>query len=108
MLKMSFKTRARSLDLLSLAKQHQMNLNRDYRLQKKGLYEQSDDLFKPLLEQQERQTEAIQALNQGLESKAIESSKPNLPVELKSNSLGTKPLAKTWMFKQNSNGDFLP
>ena len=83
-----------------------MNFNRDYRLQKIGLYEQSDDLFKPLLEQQERQMDAIKALNQGLESKAIESSKPNLPVELKSNSLGTKPLAKTWMFKQNSNGDF--
>ena len=55
---MSLQKKVRDLELLSLAKQHQKNFNRDYRLQRKGLYEQSDDLFKPLLEQQEKQTEA--------------------------------------------------
>ena len=99
---MSLQKKVRDLELLSLAKQHQKNFNRDYRLQRKGLYEQSDDLFKPLLEQQEKQTEA---LKERINQKTIES-KPNLPIELKTNNIGTKPLSKTWMFKQNSSGDF--
>ena len=40
-----------------------------------------------------------------MNQKSIES-KSNLPIELKTNNVGTKPLSKTWMFKQNSNGDF--
>ena len=104
---MSLQKRVRDLELLALAKQHQKNFNRNYRLQRKGLYEQSDDLFKPLLEQQEKQTEAIKALDlkERINQKTIES-KPNLPIELKTNNIGTKPLSKTWMFKQNSSGDF--
>ena len=104
---MSLQKKVRDLELLSLAKQHQKNFNRDYRLQRKGLYEQSDDLFKPLLEQQEKQTEAIKALdlNDHMNQKTLKS-KPNLPIELKTNNIGTKPLSKTWMFKQNSSGDF--
>ena len=85
---MSLQRKARDLDLLSLARQHQMNFNRDYRLQRKGLYEQSDDLFKPLLELQEKQTEAIKALDQ----RSVEpGSKPNLPIEFMTNITGTKP-----------------
>ena len=103
---MSLQKKARDLEILSLARQHQKNFNKDYRLQRKGLYEQSDYLFTPLLEQQkqqERQTEAIKALDQ----RSVEpGSKPNLPIELKMNNLGTKPLPKTWMFKRNNNGDF--
>ena len=97
---MSLQKKARDLELLSLARQHQKNFSRDYRLQRKGLYEQSDDLFKPLLEQQEKQTEAIKALRE------VPTQKPNLPIEFKTNNTGTKPLSKTWMFKQNANGDF--
>ena len=95
------------MELLSLARQHQKNFSRDYRLQRKGLYEQSDDLFKSLLEQQEKQTEAIKALKlkDHTDQKTLES-KPNLPIQLKTNNIGTKPLSKTWMFKQNSSGDF--
>ncbi len=104
---MSLQKRVKDLELLALAKQHQKNFNRNYRLQRKGLYEQSDDLFKPLLEQQEKQTEAIKALDlkDRTDQKSIES-KSNLPIEIKTNNVGTKPLSKTWMFKQNSNGDF--
>ena len=103
---MSLEKRIKDLELLSLSRQHQKNLNRDYRLQKKGTYEQSEELFEPLiakqnevLEQQEKQMEAIKPL---LNMKAI---KPNLPIELKTNNMGTEQLPKTWMFKQNDKGD---
>ena len=103
---MSLQKKARDLELLSLARQHQKNFSRDYRLQRKGLYEQSDDLFKPLLEQQEKQTEAIKALRKAPRHVSVVGLKPNLPIEFKTNNTGTKPLSKTWMFKQNANGDF--
>ena len=103
---MSLEKRIKDLKLLSLSRQYQKNFNRDYRLQKKGLYEQSEEMFKPLimkqnemLEQQEKQMEAIKPL---LNIKAIE---PNLPIELETNNMGTKRLSKTWMFKQNDKGD---
>ena len=57
---------------------------------KKGLYEQSEqseDLFKPLIQQQEKQTQTIKVLENKLNIKAIENSKPNLPIEIKSNNL---------------------
>ena len=106
---MSLWERARDLKLLSLSREHQRNFNRDYRLQKKGLYEQSEEIFEPLivkqnelLKQQEKQIEAIKAL----EPKAIEGSKPNLPIEIKTNNLGTEKLPKTWRLTQNANGNF--
>ena len=87
---MSLRERVKDLKLLSLSREHQKNFNRDYRLQKKGLYEQSEEIFEPLivkqnelLKQQEKQIEAIKAL----EPKAIEVSKPNLPIEIKTNNL---------------------
>ena len=49
----------KDLELLSLARQYQKSFNRDYRLQKKGLYEQSEDLLKPLLNKQDEFLEAI-------------------------------------------------
>ena len=47
------------LELLSLARQYQKYFNRDYRLQKKGIYEQSEDLFKPLLMKQDKVIQAL-------------------------------------------------
>ena len=109
---MSLRERVKDLKLLSLSREHQKNFNRDYRLQKKGLYEQSEEIFEPLivkqnelLKQQEKQIEAIKALLR-LEPKAIEGSKPNLPIELKINNYGTEKLSKTWRFTQNANGNF--
>ena len=101
---MSLEKRIKDLELLALSREHQKNFNRDYRLQKKGLYEQSEDIFKPLIQQQEKQIEVIKALEPKL--KAIEGSKPNLPIEIKTNNLGSKSLSKTWRFIRNADGDF--
>ena len=101
---MSLEKRIKDLELLALSREHQKNFNRDYRLQKKGLYEQSEDIFKPLIQQQEKQTEVIKALEPKL--KAIEGLKPNLPIQLKTNNIGSEHLSKTWRFKQNADGDF--
>ena len=101
---MSLEKRIKDLELLALSREHQKNFNRDYRLQKKGLYEQSEDIFKPLIQQQEKQIEVIKALEPKL--KAIEGSKPNLPIEIKTNNLGSERIPKTWRFKQNANHDF--
>ena len=110
---MSLQKKVRDLELLSLARQYQKNFSRNYRLQRKGLYEQSDDLFKPLLvkqnevlEQQEKQTEAIKALCEVPMRVSAVGQKPDLPIEFKTNNTGTKPLSKTWLFKQNANVDF--
>ena len=106
---MSLRERARYLKLLSLSREHQKNFNRDFRLQKKGLHEQSEEIFEPLivkqnelLKQQEKQIEAIKALK----PKAIEGSKPTLSIEIKTNNLGTEKVPKTWRFTQNGYGNF--
>ena len=102
---------ARALQVLSLAREYQKNFNRDYRLQKKGLYEQSEEMFKPLIVAQEKQTqalaeltsEALQKVEPKLNLKSIEP-KANLPVELKTIQLGDNNLPKTWRIEQNSDG----
>ena len=38
------------------------NFNRNYRLQQKGLYEQSEKLFEPLIDEQKKSNEAIKEL----------------------------------------------
>ena len=92
---MSLQKRASDLQLLALLRQHQKNFNRDYRLQKKGLYKQSEDLFNHLIQQLEKQTEAIKELENKLDLKAIEGTKPNLQIEMKTNNLGSEELFKT-------------
>ena len=84
----------------------------DKKLTQLDFYDRTSKLFKPITNTIEEQSidinENLKALEKALNQqnlKAIENGKPNLPIEIKTNSLGD--LSKTWRLNQLKNGTFL-
>ena len=101
-----------SLEKLQKSRDYLKNFNRQYKVQQKGIYEHSEELFKPLIEEQKKANEAIKTLaisNQtALNQKQLPepNKEPNNPVTIKSNQIGIESLPKTLLFTQNEqSGD---
>ena len=98
--------RIKQLDMLSKAKNNLIKYNRNYRLQQKGIYDNSEEIFKPIINEQIKNTNLLKELTESNHLKSIEYNKANLPIQLKTNKIGTERLSKSWRFYQNDKGEY--
>ena len=76
---------------------------RENKLAKQGIYEKSEELFKPIIEPIKKQTELLENLNNDNQSKELQKIENRDKVEKVITNLGKRELPKTWLFELNKD-----